>query len=104
MVGYRIFFLLKRDSGFIVLFIADLLSQNAFAGPSNGTPIIRTLYLRVISFSVAILSTTYSEPKIELSHVFFFFEYLNIGAIHRKIRIPVCDQRVTLFSEWSAST
>jgi hypothetical protein len=60
-----------------------------FTGPSNGTPNIQNLYLRLSNISTAISIAINSDPKVEVSTVFCPFENHVIGEQLRKIRIPV---------------
>ena len=96
-------FFLRAASGFTDDFTTNSLSQKTLVGPSNGTPIIRNLYRKPIINSVPIFKATYSEPKVDVSTVFYLVEYHKIGAMLQKINIPVWDLLVTLFPAWSAS-
>ena len=83
----------------------DLSSTNIFAPfpPSISTHIIRNLYLIAFTFSTAIPAVMNSDPNVDDSKVFYFLLYHEVRDIFRKIRIPVWDPLVTLFSVWSAS-
>jgi hypothetical protein len=38
--------------------------------------------------SIAVLAAMYSEPKVDVSTVFWHLEYQRIGALLKKINIP----------------
>jgi hypothetical protein len=41
---------------------------------------------------------------VDVSTVFYSFEYHKIGALLQNIKIPLCDLRVIRFPVWSVST
>jgi len=84
-------FFLRVNLGIVVFFTTVVLSQNKFAGPSNGIPNIHNLYLSASIISVAILRATNSEPKVNVSSIFCRFENQIMGTLLRKIEIPVCE-------------
>jgi hypothetical protein len=57
--------------------------------PSRGMPNICNLYHKASISSTAILIATNSEPKVEVSTVFFALENQIMGAQFKNIRIPV---------------
>jgi hypothetical protein len=59
-----------------------------FAGPTKGTPNILNLYLRLSINSTAMRAATNSEPNVDVSTVFWHFEYQMMGALLQKIIIP----------------
>lgn len=56
-------FFFKVDSGRLVFLITDILSAFTMVGPSNGTPIIRSLYLKPSANSTPTFIAVNSEPK-----------------------------------------
>jgi hypothetical protein len=66
-----------------------LLSQKALVGPLIGIQNIQSLYQSTSCISLAILNATNSEPKVELSIVFYLHEYQITGVPLRKNIVPV---------------
>jgi hypothetical protein len=54
--------------------------------------------------SIAVFVAQNLEPKVEVSTVFWRFEYYKIGALFTKRITPVCEHRVALQPAWSEST
>jgi hypothetical protein len=54
--------------------------------------------------SVANCSATNSNPKVEDSTVFCFFENQDMGALLMYISMPVCNRHVSLSPAWSELT
>jgi hypothetical protein len=77
------------DSGVEQLITTASLSQKMSAGPSSGTPNIRSLYLSDLVSSIEFFKATISDPKVLDSTVFCFLEYQTTGARFMKIKIPV---------------
>jgi hypothetical protein len=86
----------KKQHTNIFVFYPIFLSQKMFAYPSIGIPNILILYLRDMSCSVANCSAINSDPKVEGSTVFCFFENQDTGALLMYISMSVCDCRVSL--------
>ena len=55
------------------------------------TPNIQRFYFRAFNISIDCFIATNFEPKLELSTVFFRFDYQMIGALFKNIRILVVD-------------
>ena len=103
MISNRKIFFLCVTSGLTALFTTDSLSQNIEAGQFISTPIILSLYLTPIIFSMARFSAMYSDPIVEDSTVFWRLLSNTIRALLKDISIPVWERRVTLFPTGSAS-
>jgi hypothetical protein len=58
-------FFFSGDSGAIVFFTTPSLSQKTEVFPSNGIPIIQSLYRRPPIISTAVHSATKSEPNVK---------------------------------------
>jgi hypothetical protein len=71
--------------------------------PSNGIPIILSMYRRPSIMSTAIRNATKSETNVEDSTVFCLLECHKIGALFTKMRTPVWDRRVSQHPAWSVS-
>lgn len=82
-------FFLKVASWMVEFLIADLLSQNRLHSSSIGTLILRGLYHRASISSTAIQSMMNSEPKVEVSFIFYFLENHVIGVLLRKMIMSV---------------
>ena len=61
---------LSAEPGTVVFMIMDWLSPNSTEDLSRGTPNIRSLYLKSMMDSTAILPAMSSEPYVEVSTVF----------------------------------
>jgi len=87
-------FFANADSGMLAFFTTPLLSQNAFVGPSKGTPNIRNLHLNATINSLQIRNATNSLPNVADSTAFCRLLHQTMGALHTNRKIPVCDRRV----------
>ncbi len=68
-------FFLRVNAGCIAFITTDELSQNVLTGPSNGTPIICSLYRKPSRISTAMHSAVNSEPNVDVSTVLCALEY-----------------------------
>ena len=90
----------KTEEGLLTFGTTDLLSQNTSAGPSIGTPNIRSLYLNPSIISVAIRNSMNSEPMLDDSTVFWRLLYHMIGELSLSI-IPQSYGTVSARTQWS---
>ena len=73
-------------------------------GPSQGIPIILSLYLKPLSYSQHCFIAMNSEPKDEDSTPVCFLLHQCVNAEFKKTKKPVLDLRVAVSDAWSAST
>lgn len=83
MVTDRIVFLCRVEDGIVLFMMTETLFTSMFAGPSIGTPIIRSLYQRDLISSVAVFKEMNSAPKVEVSTVHCDLECQIIGALFK---------------------
>jgi hypothetical protein len=76
-------FLFNLALTFEALLTTLSLSPSIFVGPSIGIPNILNLYLSALIRSVANLIATNSDPNVDDSHMFCFFENQSIGALFK---------------------
>jgi len=74
----------------------DMLSALTLHGPSIGTPIILSLYLRPSTISIAVFIADNLDPKLEVSMEVSFLENQTIGAFWMNKKIPILDRLVTV--------
>jgi hypothetical protein len=72
-----------------------VITENIRRSVKKGTPNIRSLYRSPSIISNLVIMATNSKENVDDSTVFCRFEYHIMGARLQKIRIPVCDLRVT---------
>jgi hypothetical protein len=117
-------FFMRVDSGMLAFLTIPRLSQKTLAGPSIGTPNMRSLYLRVTMSSLQIrtvfkflllspcrssahtTSATNSLPKVAASTVFYRLENQTIiGAFCTNRKMPLCEHLLVMtLPAWLAST
>ena len=97
-------FFLSIDSGTVVFASTDWLSPWMCDGPSQGIPIILSLYLKPLRYSQHCFIAMNSEPRDEDSTPVCFLLHQCVNAEFNKTKKPVLDQRVTISDAWSAST
>ena len=89
-------FFFNVECGMVVFARTDLLLPKINVGSLTGMPIIRSLYLRPLTYSQHCFMATNSDPKELVSRDVWCFENQYIGAELRKTMKPVRDHLVTV--------
>ena len=95
--------LMRVDEGSVAFHMTLALLQKVFVMPCRVIPIMHSLYHSASICSLAILRAMNSDPKVDDLMVFCHFEYQDMGATWRKMRIPVIDLLVIKSVECAAS-
>ena len=74
----------------------DLLSLNMYALVMKGIARYVSVFLRSMTCSVAVLSTTNLEPYVAVSTVAYLFEYQSVGVVLTKFNTAVTDFPVAM--------